>query len=149
VIKFMQPLKYTRKASDLLLKKAYPNDAAYDLPANEKATIEPGERKLISTGISIQLPEYTMGTVCSRSGLAKEYGVNVINSPGIIDQNYRGVIGVILLNQGAESFVVERKMRIAQLVVVPVVHTQALLSPFLDTTDRGAEGFGSSGLISG
>ena len=147
----METLKYTRepKASDLFFIKVHTDDAAYDLPANEEVIIEPGERKLISTGISIQLPNNAMGMVCSRSGLALKHGVTVLNAPGIIDQNYRGIIGVILFNQGKESFVVKRKMRIAQLVIVDVKPTEALLVESLDNTDRGAKGFGSSGFILG
>ena len=147
----METLRYTREpdAFDLYLTKAHPDDAAYDLPANEEVIIEPGERKLVSTGISIQLPNNTAGEVCSRSGLALKHGVAVLNAPGIIDQNYRGVIGVILFNQGKESFVVERKMRIAQLVIIDVKPTEALLVESLDNTDRGANGFGSSGFSLG
>ena len=145
----METLRYTRETSDLFLIKAHPDDAAYDLPANEKVIIEPGERKLVSTGISTQLPNNTMGMICPRSGLALKHGVTVLNAPGIIDQDYRGVIGVILFNQGKDSFVVERKMRIAQLVIVDVKPTEALLVESLDNTDRGAKGFGSSGFILG
>ena len=145
----METLRYTRKASDLFLIKAHPDDAAYDLPANEKVIIEQGERKLVSTGISVQLPDNTMGAVCPRSGLALKHGVTVLNAPGIIDQNYRGVIGVILFNQGKESFLVERKMRIAQLVIIDVKPTEALLVESLDNTDRGTNGFGSSGFSLG
>ena len=87
--------------------------------------------------------------VCSRSGLALKHGVTVLNAPGIIDQNYRGIIGVILFNQGKESFVVKRKMRIAQLAIIDVKPTEALLVESLDNTDRGAKGFGSSGFILG
>ena len=145
----METLRYTRKASDLFLIKAHPDDAAYDLPANEKVIIEPGERKLVSTGISVQLPDNTMGAVCPRSGLALKHGVTVLNPPGVIDQNYRGVIGVILFNQGKKSFLVERKMRIAQLVIIDVKPTEALLVESLDNTDRGANGFGSSGFSLG
>ena len=145
----METLKYTRETSDLFLIKAHSDDAAYDLPANEKVIIEPGERKLVSIGISIQLPNNTMGMICPRSGLALKHGVTVLNAPGIIDQDYRGVIGVILFNQGKESFVVERKMRIAQLAIIDVKPTEALLVESLDNTDRGAKGFGSSGFILG
>ena len=145
----METLRYTRKASDLFLIKAHPDDAAYDLPANEKVIIEQGERKLVSTGISVQLPDNTMGAVCPRSGLALKHGVTVLNPPGVIDQNYRGVIGVILFNQGKESFLVERKMRIAQLVIIDVKPTEALLVESLDNTDRGTNGFGSSGFSLG
>ena len=147
----METLRYTQEpdAFDLFLTKAHLDDAAYDLPANEKVIIEPGERKLVSTGISIQLPNNTMGAVCPRSGLALKHGVTVLNAPGIIDQNYRGVIGVILFNQGKENFLVERKMRIAQLVIIDVKPTEALLVESLDNTDRGANGFGSSGFSLG
>lgn len=145
----METLRYTRETSDLFLIKAHSDDAAYDLPANEKVIIEPGERKLVSIGISIQLPNNTMGMICPRSGLALKHGVTVLNAPGIIDQDYRGVIGVILFNQGKESFVVERKMRIAQLAIIDVKPTEALLVESLDNTDRGAKGFGSSGFILG
>lgn len=145
----METLRYTREKSDLFLVKVHRDDAAYDLPANKEAVIEPGKKKLISTGISIQLPNNTMGMVCPRSGLALKHGVTVLNAPGIIDSNYRGIIGVILFNQGKESFVVERKMRIAQLAIIDVKPTEALLVESLNNTDRGAKGFGSSGFTLG
>ncbi len=112
---------------------------------NEKITIESGKWALVSTGLSIQLPQGYEAQVRPRSGLALRHGVTVLNAPGTIDADYRGEVGVILINHGAEPFVVTRGMRIAQLVVAPVV--QAVLEPRgeLAASGRGSGGFGSTG----
>ena len=109
--------------------------------------LAPGERALVPTGIAIALPPGTEGQVRPRSGLAARHGVTVLNAPGTIDADYRGEIQVILINHGHDTFVVERGMRIAQLVIAPT--RQALFSVVtrLDETSRGAGGFGSTGQI--
>ena len=98
------------------------------------------------TGIAIALPPGTEGQVRPRSGLAARHGITVLNTPGTVDSDYRGEIQVILVNLGGESFSVERGLRIAQLVIAPVLHAQLSEQKKLDKTARGAKGFGSTGL---
>jgi dUTP pyrophosphatase len=120
-----------------------------DLPlpsyAAENLVLKPGARALVSTGIAVALPENFEAQVRPRSGLAVKHGVTVLNAPGTIDCDYRGEIKVPLINHGSEDFVVTRGDRIAQMVVAPVSIMQLEEVTSLDTTDRGAGGFGSSG----
>ncbi|MGZ3411392.1 MAG: dUTP diphosphatase [Xanthobacteraceae bacterium] len=120
-------------------------DLVAAVPANAPVTIAPGTRALVPTGIAIALPEGTEAQVRPRSGLAAKNGVTVLNSPGTIDADYRGEVGVILINHGAEPFVVMRGMRIAQLVVAPVAHATLREVDTLDDTARGGGGYGSTG----
>ncbi|MGZ5828492.1 MAG: dUTP diphosphatase [Xanthobacteraceae bacterium] len=120
-------------------------DLVAAVPANAPVTIAPGTRALVPTGIAIALPEGTEAQVRPRSGLAAKNGVTVLNSPGTIDADYRGEVGVILINHGAEPFVVMRGMRIAQLVVAPVAHATLHEVDTLDDTVRGGGGYGSTG----
>jgi dUTP pyrophosphatase len=115
------------------------------VPADAPVTIAAGARAMVPTGLSIALPPEAEAQVRPRSGLAAKHGVTVLNTPGTIDADYRGEIQIILANLGSEPFVIERGMRIAQLVVAPVL--RALLRPveILDITQRGAGGFGSTG----
>lgn len=115
--------------------------AAIDAPL----TLAPGERALVATGLGIALPQGFEAQIRPRSGLAAKHGVTVLNSPGTIDADYRGEIKVILANLGQEPFVIERGMRIAQMVVArhATVSWQAVAS--LDETERGTGGFGSTG----
>jgi dUTP pyrophosphatase len=130
---------------------AYQSDGAagFDLvaavPADAPIVIAPGQRASIPTGIAIALPRGTEGQVRPRSGLAIRHGIGVLNAPGTVDSDYRGEIHVILVNLGRESFAVARGIRIAQLVITPVVHAQLLEAKSLDETTRGAGGFGSTG----
>ena len=121
--------------------------AGCDLVAAVDATIElqPGERNLVPTGIAIALPEGFEAQVRPRSGLALKHGVTVLNSPGTIDADYRGEVGVILINHGEAPFTVERGMRIAQMVVQPVRQVDWIEVTSLSETERGAGGFGSTG----
>ncbi|MHC4453736.1 MAG: dUTP diphosphatase [Planctomycetota bacterium] len=107
--------------------------------------VERNEIKLIPTGIYIALPFGFEAQVRPRSGLALKHGITLINSPGTIDSDYRGEIGIILGNQGKDKFVVERGMRIAQLVVQPVVHAELEEVVELEDTHRGEGGFGHTG----
>jgi dUTP pyrophosphatase len=115
------------------------------VPADAPMTLAPGARALIPTGIALALPPGFEAQVRPRSGLAARYGVTVLNTPGTIDADYRGEIQVVLINLGTESVVVTRGMRVAQLVVAPVV--RAVLRPVsqLGVTLRGSSGFGSTG----
>ncbi|HUD50184.1 dUTP diphosphatase [Parvibaculum sp.] len=116
------------------------------VPDAEPLTLAPGARALVPTGLAIALPQGFEAQVRPRSGLAAKNGVTVLNSPGTIDCDYRGEVKVILINLGAEPFVVTRGTRIAQMVIAPV--TQGLLAEVetLDETVRGAGGFGSTGV---
>jgi len=122
--------------------------AGFDLVAAVAAdvTIKPGQRETIPTGIAIALPLGTEAQVRPRSGLAARHGVTVLNTPGTIDADYRGEIQVILINLGSESFVVRRGMRIAQLVIAPVLRARISESRELGKTPRGSGGFGSTGI---
>ena len=111
----------------------------------EPVTLEPGQRALVPTGIAIALPQGYEAQVRPRSGLAAEHGVTLLNSPGTIDADYRGEIGVLLINHGDQPFRVTRGMRIAQLVIAPVGRARWREADGLDETGRGAGGFGSTG----
>jgi dUTP pyrophosphatase len=121
--------------------------AGLDLSAalDKPITIAPGDRALVMTGIAIALPPGHEGQVRPRSGLALKHGVTVLNSPGTIDEDYRGEIGIVLVNHGKERFHVTHGMRIAQLVVAPVRQVEVREVDTLDKTVRGAGGYGSTG----
>ncbi|MCR8927501.1 dUTP diphosphatase [Priestia megaterium] len=124
---------------------AHPGDAGLDLYSIEEKIIEPGQIQLIHTGIKIELPKDTEAQIRPRSGLALKHGITVLNSPGTIDEGYRGEIGVILINHGIESFLVEKNMKIAQMVVKPIVRPNIIEVEKLTNTERSEGGFGSSG----
>lgn len=121
--------------------------AGLDLAAAVEADIiiAPGQRALIPTGLIIELPAGYEAQVRPRSGLAVKHGLTVLNSPGTIDGDYRGEIKVILVNLGQEPFSVSRGMRIAQMVIAPVVQAELQLCLSLSESERGCGGFGSSG----
>lgn len=119
------------------------------LPVDAPIRIVPGGRALVPTGIAIALPEGVEGQVRPRSGLAFASGVTVLNSPGTIDADYRGEVRVVLVNLGAETFVVERGARIAQVVFAATMRALVCEVPSLDETPRGAAGFGSTGGAAG
>ncbi|UWR33189.1 dUTP diphosphatase [Sulfitobacter sp. W027] len=124
--------------------------AGADLRANlpgGAVTLAPGARALVSTGLHMAIPQGFEVQVRPRSGLALKHGITLINSPGTIDSDYRGVVGVILGNTGEAPFVVEHGMRIAQMVVAPVVQAGFDLADNLDETSRGTGGFGSTGAV--
>jgi dUTP pyrophosphatase len=111
-----------------------------------RVTLAPGARQLVPTGIAIALPAGYEAQVRPRSGLAVRHGVTVLNSPGTVDSDYRGEIGVVLINHGEAPFVIERGMRIAQLVVAPVTSVQWTERAELPTSARAGGGFGSTGV---
>lgn len=121
--------------------------AGCDLRASIDApiTLEPGERRVVPTGIGIALPEGFEAQVRPRSGLAVRHGITVLNAPGTIDADYRGEIKVPLINHGQEPFVIERGERIAQLVVAAVVQVNWAQVQALSDSERGDRGFGSTG----
>ena len=122
--------------------------AGVDLLAalNEDLTLNPGERQIIPTGIAIALPSGFEAQVRPRSGLAAKHGITLVNSPGTIDADYRGEIGAILINHGSKPFVIERGMRIAQLIVSPLTNFSWFEQDELSHTTRSTGGFGSTGI---
>lgn len=126
------------------------NSAGVDLRAavaeNAPITLLTGERTLIPTGLAMEIPEGYEAQIRPRSGLAIKNGVTALNSPGTIDADYRGEVQVILINHGAEPFTVERGMRIAQMVIAPVTQVTFTTTEELSSTERGAGGFGSTGV---
>jgi dUTP pyrophosphatase len=134
------PAYQSAHAAGLDLLAAVPNDAPVE--------IAPGARALIPTGIAMALPAGYEGQIRPRSGLAVRHGVTVLNAPGTIDADYRGELQVILVNISAESFVVRRGTRIAQIVIAPIQHVELVESASLDATERGGGGFGSTGIAS-
>lgn len=113
---------------------------------NEKITLQNGERALVPTGLKLHLPDSYEAQVRPRSGLALKHGVTVLNAPGTIDADYRGEVAVVLINHGAAPFEITRGMRIAQLVVAPVTRVRLEERDTLSETERGAGGFGSTGV---
>ena len=129
----------------ILPTRAYAHDAGLDLAACERVELGPGERALVGTGLTVAIPAGHAGYVQPRSGLAARHGITVLNTPGLVDAGYRGELKVVLLNTDrTEPFVIEPGMRIAQLVVVPVVLTEPKEVRELPDSERGEKGFGSS-----
>jgi len=124
-----------------------PGDAGYDLRCVEGFSLWPGERATVPTGVAVALPPETAGLVLPRSGLAARHGISLVNSPGLIDPNYRGEIRVVMANHGDERFDAKAGDRIAQLLLVPYLAPEALVVEELPPSedDRGVNGFGSSG----
>jgi dUTP pyrophosphatase len=120
-------------------------DAGYDLSCVEAFILRPGERKMIPTGVAIALPPGIAGLVMPRSGLAHRHGIACVNSPGLIDPNYRGELRVILVNHGEEMFRAHAGDRIAQLLLVPYWAPELRVVDELPESERGEGGFGSSG----
>lgn len=128
-------------------QRAHPEDAGADLYATEDLTLNPGERALMPTGIAIALPIGTVGLIHPRSGLAAKHGLSVVNTPGTIDAGYRGEIKVCLINHDPQTPIeITRGMRIAQLVVQKVELCSFQEVAELDETQRGAGGYGSTGV---
>ena len=132
------PAYETTGSAGMDLRAAVPEDAP--------VTLAPGERGLIPTGLKIALEHGWEAQVRPRSGLALKHGITCLNTPGTIDADYRGEIKVILINLGSEPFVIERGMRIAQMVVARHAHAKVEVTTSLDETARGAGGFGSTGV---
>ena len=124
---------------------AHPGDAGMDLCACEACEIAPGARLLVRTGLVMELPAGTEAQVRPRSGLALKHGITLLNTPGTIDEGYRGEIGVIMINHGGEIFRITPGMRIAQMVIAPVLRVAVEEVADVSTTARGTGGFGSTG----
>jgi dUTP pyrophosphatase len=141
------PVRIVNKGRHPLPQYATDQSAGLDLRANLDApiTLAPGQRALIPTGLFLELPEGTEAQVRPRSGLAFKHGVTVLNSPGTIDADYRGEVGVLLINHGHEPFTVNDGERIAQLVVARYIRVSFAEVPDLRASERGAGGFGHTG----
>jgi dUTP pyrophosphatase len=130
----------------VLPTRGHPGDAGLDLYSIEAAHIGPGERWSLGTGIALEIPEGHAGLVLPRSGLAREHGLALVNSPGLIDSGYRGEVRVLLLNTDpAETVRIEVGARIAQLVVTPIALAEPVEATALGESSRGEGGFGSTG----
>ena len=121
-------------------------DLRANLPGRVDVVLKPGTRALIATGLRLAIPKGFEAQIRPRSGLAFKHGITLANSPGTIDSDYRGPLGVILLNMGAQNFTIVHGDRIAQMVVAPVVQAEFVLVGQLDETIRDQDGFGSTGL---
>ncbi|MDO9516985.1 MAG: dUTP diphosphatase [Methanosarcinaceae archaeon] len=137
-------IKFINKKAKLP-QYAHSGDAGLDLFSVENIDIKPGDIALIKTGIIIELPEKTEAQIRPRSGLALKHKITVLNTPGTIDEGYRGEIGVIIINHGKEIFKVEEGMKIAQMVVKPVLRVEVVNVDVINDTKRGEGGFGSTG----
>lgn len=126
-----------------LPKYALPNDAGMDIFSNETTVINSGERKLISTGISMAIPAGFVGLVWDKSGIASKHGIKTM--AGVIDSGYRGEVKILVHNLSDSSFQVEKGSKIAQLLIQPVHQLEIKEVEELDSTERGADGFGSTG----
>ncbi|MGC2813103.1 MAG: dUTP diphosphatase [Bradyrhizobium sp.] len=115
------------------------------VPADTPMILAPGQHALIPTGLTIELPPGYEAQVRPRSGLAARHGVTVLNAPGTVDADYRGEIGVLLINHGDAPFPIRRGERIAQMVFAPVIQVELVPATSLSATDRGSGGFGSTG----
>lgn len=141
------PILQSKEVEDLGLPvHMTPLSAGVDLPSAEEILLEPGEIRLIGTGLSIALPPGFEAQIRPRSGLAIKHGITVVNAPGTIDADYRGEIRIGLINLGKKAFTIQRGERIAQMVVAPVVRISWEKVDSLDETLRGAGGFGHTGM---
>jgi dUTP pyrophosphatase len=122
-----------------------PGAAGLDLCADEAVELAPGERRLVPTGLALEIPPGHEGQVRPRSGLAARHGVGMVNAPGTVDADYRGEVGVLLVNWGSSPVSIARGDRVAQLVIAPVVQAELQLVAQLGKSDRGGGGFGSTG----
>jgi dUTP pyrophosphatase len=128
-----------------LPRTAHIGDAAVDLHSSVDIVLGPGERAAIPTGVAVAIPEGYAGLVLPRSGHAIRHGVGVVNGPGLVDSGYRGEVTVLLINHGDDEVKFGRGERIAQLTVIPVPEVDWVEVDGLDETDRGVDGFGSTG----
>ena len=139
-------VKIVNKSDNALPQYETGGSAGLDVRSAEDGVLNPGEFKLVKTGLSVEIPYGYEIQVRPRSGMALKYGVTVLNSPGTIDSDYRGEIGVILINHNTLPYAIIKGERIAQLVLCPVEKVQWLATDTLGTsTKRGEKGFGSTG----
>ena len=143
-------MKILNKSKNALPAYATNGSAGFDLRANldSPITLKPGERKLIPTGLFMEIPEGHEGQIRPRSGLAFKRGLTVLNSPGTIDSDYRGEVGVLLINHSSEDQIIEHAERVAQMVIAKhetITFEEVTTEEALVSTERGAGGFGSTG----
>ncbi len=140
-------IRFRMRAGDeeLAPRKAHHDDAAFDVRAARPETIPPGEVRLVSTGLFLELPTGWEAQIRPRSGLALKQCITLLNSPGTIDAGYRGEVGIITFNAGREPFVVNRGDRIAQMVIQRLPEVELVQVEELSETQRGVGGFGSTG----
>lgn len=142
----MYNLKVKKLNDDAIIPNfAHKGDAGMDLYSIEEVVIPSGETKLIKTGICIELPAMTEAQVRPRSGLALKHSITVLNTPGTIDEGYRGELKIILINHGKNDFKVEKYMKIAQMIVKPIYDINIEEVKELSDSERGKGGFGSTG----
>jgi dUTP pyrophosphatase len=140
------PFRMHMECDDLTPCKAHADDAAYDLHSRQSLTIYPGKVALVPTGLYLELPVGYEAQVRPRSGLALKHSITVLNSPGTIDAGYRGEVGVVLFNAGDSAIAIERGDRIAQMVIQNLPSVELVRTEQLNETQRGAGGFGSTGV---
>ena len=121
-------------------------DLSAAIPSDAPVTLSPGKRVLVSTGLRIAVPAGYEAQIRPRSGLAVKHGVGMVNAPGTIDSDYRGVVHVLLINWGEEPVIIRRGDRIAQMVIAPVTHVTLMETVEMEPTARGEGGFGSTGM---
>lgn len=129
-----------------LPRYAHEGDAGLDLRITHDVTLKPGERATVGTGLAVEVPQGCVGLVFPRSGLASKHGITLSNSVGVIDSGYRGEIGATLLNQSDETTTLDAGARVCQLIVMPFVPCELVPCEELTETERGAAGFGSTGI---
>lgn len=140
-------VKFKKIHTDAIIPNyAHPGDAGMDVCSCAALTLQPGARALVPTGLVMELPKGTEAQMRPRSGLAIKSGITLLNTPGTIDEGYRGEIGIILINLGHEPFEIRPGMRIAQMVIAPVLHVAVEEVADVTDTARGAGGFGSTGV---
>ena len=138
-------LKVKKLRDDALLPvRKKPSDTGLDLCSVEKVVLKPGEFKAVPTGIAVEIPHGYFGLIKDRSGLALNYGLHCL--AGVVDENYRGEIKVVLINLGNQEVVLDKHTRIAQLLIIPYLPVEVKEVQELSQTERGEKGFGSSGL---
>ena len=143
----MKTVKFIKMNKDAIIPDyAHAGDAGMDLYSVEDVIIEPMEWKKVGTGLIMELPKGTEGQVRTKSGIAYNYGVFVLNTPGTVDENYRGEVGAVLYNLNKTPFVIKKGQKIAQLVINEVCYCKTKEVESMSTTDRGEGGFGSTGL---
>ena len=125
---------------------AHDGDAGLDLRITETVTLEPMQKRIVGCGIAVEIPSGCVGLVFPRSGLASKMGITLVNSVGVIDSGYRGEIHAPIINQGCETVTLEAGTRVCQLVVMPYVPCELVPVDELSDTERGAGGFGSTGV---
>lgn len=142
-----QQMKVKKLSNDAIIPSyAHPGDAGMDIYSCVDLTIKAGQFVLVPTGISVQLPENTEAQIRPKSGLALKHGITVLNTPGTIDEGYRGEVGVILVNHGSVDFEVKKGSKVAQMVIKPVINATIVETNDLDDSKRGTGGFGSTGV---